>query len=1055
MMPLHERRNDETRGRNLVAARLIDAGSVIFVEKPLLCLQSVGNSHAGALTCRCCRCFVGGPDLALAVASGRVSREEAIEYWETEIRDSSSALVKQGNAGSAGEDDTYAIVPCRNNCGELYCSAKCEEDMWSVGGHCLLCTGLIAESEEGGAGSHHNAKANDEEEEEDTTDRLHPLLQFKIHAVQSNEILLMVADLIASVISTLCRRMDLEEEQDNQGAGNISPLPTLDEMMAPYLDFTLVPWWEVATAPLLSSPMGFAEAAELDSALRRICTESSALLKEAIVSCAGASTSHNFCRAMVEIEEKCDVFSPIFFAKIIGSFEQNALGIRARHPLCRDIFNKELRVRCHEDLIRCIEAAGMIGDDAEEEEDDDDEEEEQGNKSNIRENEGNNIGVARGGEETVEEESEEYSVDEIAGFLAGLNIDEENADLDKEKPNNEEDMIEEDTGDDLDALFIPLDGTAMYYTTCKMNHSCSPNVVARYRYSSSATAGGQWGSAHPLAVECVALRDINEGEELAISYIQSDDPLDKRTEALNNYGFACNCSKCEAEKRENGGEEIVTIDAPECEEMPDPFGGDDEEEDSDDPFGSDSDDDEDDAVKTTEGGEALLEQRVLSLNNAAGSSTLGRLPLFILAKSSSYVINTGSDVLDDISDTKKGVCDKDILEYIESIDMCLRKVVKMLQSRDFVGCFSSALKGEALGLSLLYQNGSWPDASLRAAYWCLALSAAIANADAGNFNSALAILDKVIIFGLPKECVKQMMEYVQYHSLINSRIKVYLRFGRVNAYQSEDVNLMKDALSRPIEYPLKSVLGVSRNDFDCKYVLESHPLVIRGFAASWPAIEKWCDMDFWANAHGHRLVPIELGDMQRGGMKEQIMRLDNFTSSYLKPSSEKACWSLEMATSDSDKDKSQVAYLAQHQVFEQIPELLDDIMPSPSLCGEAGLTHVNAWIGTGGTRTPLHFDSYDNLFVQVVGSKYVRIYGNSETDKLYVIRKNDAKSSYGAQGNMSAIDCELEDHGAHPASRNAKYTEVIMMPGDCLFIPARAWHYVRSLSTSVSVNFWF
>lgn len=213
------------------------------------------------------------------------------------------------------------------------------------------------------------------------------------------------------------------------------------------------------------------------------------------------------------------------------------------------------------------------------------------------------------------------------------------------------------------------------------------------------------------------------------------------------------------------------------------------------------------------------------------------------------------------------------------------------------------------------------------------------------------------------------------------------------------------------------------------------------------------DLDFWANVHGHRFVPIELGDMQRGGMKERIMRMDAFVSSYLKPSSDYPSWSLKMATSN--QEKSQVAYLAQHQLFEQMSDLLDDIVSLPSLCGEAGPTHVNAWVGTGGTRTPLHFDSYDNLFVQVFGVKYVRIYSHSETEKLYVIQKNDATSSHGAQGNMSAVDCELEDYDAHPNSQNAKYTEVIMMPGDCLFIPARAWHYVRSLSTSASVNFWF
>ena len=28
-------------------------------------------------------------------------------------------------------------------------------------------------------------------------------------------------------------------------------------------------------------------------------------------------------------------------------------------------------------------------------------------------------------------------------------------------------------------------------------------------------------------------------------------------------------------------------------------------------------------------------------------------------------------------------------------------------------------------------------------------------------------------------------------------------------------------------------------------------------------------------------------------------------------------------------------------------------------------------------------------------------------------------------------------------------------PGDVLFIPRSVWHYVRSLTTSCSVNFWF
>lgn len=831
MKPLHERRDDETRGRHLVAARPIEAGTVIFVEKPLLCLQSMGNAHAGALTCRCCRCFVGGPDLALAVASGRVSREAAIGYWEAnEVGGSDGA-----NECEGGGDDAHGIVPCRNNCGEMYCSAKCEEDMWTVGGHCLLCTGLIPESEEGGGNNYasENEKNNDEGEEGDVMDQLHPLLQFKINAVQSNEILLMVADLIASVISTLCRRMDLEEDGPNQENVDTSSLPTLDDMMAPYMDFTLVPWWEVATAPLLSSPMGFAEAAQLDSALRRICTESSTLLKKAITSCTSANAScHNLRRAMAECEDKYDVFSPLFFGKIIGSFEQNALGIRARHPLCRDIFNIDLRTRCHEDLIRCIEAAGMIGDDDEEGDENKDEE---GNEFNNDDNDG-------AAQENVEEATDEYSVDEIAGFIAGLKIDEENLGLDKEESKDEAeaktDKIEEDTGDDLDALFIPLDGTAMYCTTCKMNHSCSPNVIARYRFSSSAAAGGQWGSSHPLAVECVALRDIKEGEELAISYIQCDEPLDERTEALANYGFACNCSKCQAEKRATGGGGESAANEKCVETMANPFGSDDEDEYSDDPFGGDSDDEEESGAEAAEEGEAMLQQRVLRLNDEASSSTLGKLPLQILAKTTTYVIKTGGDVLDDISDAKTKARDENIRD-IKSMETHLKEVISALQVRNFANCFASASNGESIGLSLLYQNGSWPHESLRAAYWCLALSVAIANADAGNFKIVLSFIDKAIIFGIPREQVKQLLDYAQYHAPINPCAKVHLRFGRVNTYPSEDADPIKVALGRPIDNPIETVSKIRKDIFDCKYVSKSRPLVIRGFASSWPALNKW------------------------------------------------------------------------------------------------------------------------------------------------------------------------------------------------------------------------
>lgn len=80
------------------------------------------------------------------------------------------------------------------------------------------------------------------------------------------------------------------------------------------------------------------------------------------------------------------------------------------------------------------------------------------------------------------------------------------------------------------------------------------------------------------------------------------------------------------------------------------------------------------------------------------------------------------------------------------------------------------------------------------------------------------------------------------------------------------------------------------------------------------------------------------------------MLLHTFMTDYMQPS-------MNQGTD------AEVAYIAQHPLFDQMPSLVHDFEQPDLMGGEA--LQMNAWIGTKGTVTPLHFDSYDNFLAQV------------------------------------------------------------------------------------------
>jgi lysine-specific demethylase 8 len=268
------------------------------------------------------------------------------------------------------------------------------------------------------------------------------------------------------------------------------------------------------------------------------------------------------------------------------------------------------------------------------------------------------------------------------------------------------------------------------------------------------------------------------------------------------------------------------------------------------------------------------------------------------------------------------------------------------------------------------------------------------------------------------------------------------------------------------------------------------PLVITDSISHWPALQTrpWSSTAYLLDATlgGRRHVPVEIGSSYTDARwGQRLMRFDEFVARYMDP---------ERTVMASER-----GYLAQHDLLTQMPRLRADIgvpeycycEPPPAEDKADEVTHedcaasepaINAWFGPAHTVSPLHTDPHHNILAQVVGHKYVRLYSPAGGDALRPMQDREGGID---MSNTSRVDLsqwihivegwdgwstadglddpedETENETADELSKkfpdfeSSPYYETILAPGDCLYIPRSWWHYVRSLSPSFSVSFWW
>ena len=225
--------------------------------------------------------------------------------------------------------------------------------------------------------------------------------------------------------------------------------------------------------------------------------------------------------------------------------------------------------------------------------------------------------------------------------------------------------------------------------------------------------------------------------------------------------------------------------------------------------------------------------------------------------------------------------------------------------------------------------------------------------------------------------------------------------------------------------------NLTPNIFYEKYVHTRTPIIFRGLAKTFPAFDLWTDEYIMKN-YGDLIVRLEAKKEKESHVPvgEVGMGRSTFTE-FLSRYKTDNMYCVSEVPGPMYKDL-------------ELPQIMN--------CGglQKSLAEMNLWINSGGAKSIIHKDAHNQLNCLLAGSKDWIFINNSYNDWIYQAEEID-----GDQGGFSLVNPDEVNYITFPNFEKIPWTYATVHAGDCLYLPPRYYHRVKSTDRNFAVSFLF